>query len=483
VSIPARTRVPRPARTSVAALGVVLAAAALAGPVATPGRAGAQTAVGIGSGFFGLPEGTRLVAGRTFPVRVTGSVTVAFRSDPATCARSGRCGLDGVVRWRPGADSGQLVAVATRTAAGRPGLQVFTFLPGAFGGDGDDAGTAAEVRRAVPGGSRVCTDRARGFADLGGAGTDAVEIAPFGGAGADVLATRCAGPRAADVAPVLPTVRLDRTALLRGRRTLDLRADRPFTAAGFTGTVASTVRIVVGAPGAERPATARADRTGARSRVLNVTYAVEAVRGRLTADQAGTTQPARCALLDACGASGTTTVRPRRATGRLRLVASAPLRTPRGRLRAALGLGGGSAAGVRVVGFGGFEGRARVEAALKRPDGARCTDAGSREVSGGLDVAARGGRLRVALQGDGALGLEGPLAGRCGGATTDASEPAPLAAPLPAGALRARRLALRFTRTVGTRDDVFATTLRPDLTVVLRRVGVRETVERLGDDG
>src|SRR4051812_19205473 len=70
-----------------------LAVVALVAALAVPPAAGAQSAIDVA----GAPGAKTTTASAT----LTGGLTVSFRSDPATCAAVGRCGLEGTVAWHP----------------------------------------------------------------------------------------------------------------------------------------------------------------------------------------------------------------------------------------------------------------------------------------------------------------------------------------------------------------------------------------------
>ncbi len=453
---------------SVRACAAVLAAAAgLA--IAPPATAQVLTAV---------PE--RVAAQRAFTVDASGELVVEFRSDPATCAAAGRCGLDGVVRYRPG--DGSLVVVRTVPRGGGAARTTATLtLDGPpFGDPGEAAEVRAQVRRAAPGGARTCTDvldrdDALGFSARGG--TVGVGLAPPDAA---VVESRCGGPSTADLAAVLTTRPVSVAAVPRTGRTLDLREERTFTAAGLTGTVRSTValRLRNDRPDPEDVDDESADRP---SRILAVRYAVERVSGGVTAAFAGVADPSRCALLDACGLTGTTTYAPARGRAQATIVAFAPARVPRARLRAALGGGGGSTRGVDGV-FGSIVLDAPARAVTTvTPGGAPspCTETRTAGATFVQLFALEGGPLVAALTPLGRTGAT-PLRARCPGPLLPAAGLADSLADavVPRAALRGRRVVLRLGGRRTRDDGVLRTTLRSDVTIVLRRVRTTERVVR-----
>lgn len=169
----------------------ILAVLALAAP------ASAQS----GSSFiFAGPKGLHVLSQTSIPVRATGQLTVAFHGDPGTgCAARGLCAYSGTTSWRPVA-SGELAVVSYRLH-GRRGYLASLFLGG---GPGGGSVTVAEVRRAAnPGQPGTCADASEN--DLGSS-----DLAVHGGTLAlsltdvTLLGTRCAGPRAPDLAQALP---------------------------------------------------------------------------------------------------------------------------------------------------------------------------------------------------------------------------------------------------------------------------------------
>jgi hypothetical protein len=457
-------------RASAAALAALVAAGLAAAPTA------AAQVVTV------APE--RVAAQRAFTVDTTGELVVEFRSDPATCAAAARCGLDGVVRYRPG--DGSLVVVRTVAPGGGAARTSATLtLDGSPFADGrEGAEVRAQVRRTTPGGARACTDvldrdDALGFSARGG--TVGVGLAPADG---QVVETRCGGPSTADVAAVLTTRPVSVAAVPRTGRTLDLREERAFTAAGLTGTVRSTValRLRNDRPDPEDVDDEAGDRP---SRILAVRYAVERVSGGVTAAFAGVADPSRCAVLDACGLTGTTTYAPARGRARATIVAFAPVRVPRARLRAALGGGGGSTRGVDAV-FGSIVLDAPARAVTTATPGGAPTPCTETRTAGATFVqllAEERGPLIASLTPLGRLG-ETPLRARCPGPVLPAAIlDDPLAqAVVPRAALRGRRVVLRLGGRRTLDDGVLRTTLRSDVTIVLRRVRTTERVVRTDAD-
>jgi hypothetical protein len=216
-------------------------------------------------------------------------------------------------------------------------------------------------------------------------------------------------------------------------------------------------------------------------RRLEVRYVVERVAGALSASFSAPADPAECTLLDACGLTGTLALTPergRQAVGAL--VAVAPARLPRARVRAALGLVRGSTRGVigGVSGlalFGG--GRLRATAAL--PGVAMpCVDERPVEAAIVEISAGRTGPLRATFSPAERGGPDAGLRTRCPGpfAAESVFEGGASVTSVPRTALRGRRLVLRFAAPRRGADPALPTTIRPDVTVTLRRAEVRERV-------
>ncbi|HEX3873554.1 MAG TPA: hypothetical protein VHW26_05375 [Solirubrobacteraceae bacterium] len=182
----------------------------------------------------------------------TGSVSVTFTSDPATCAVVGRCGINGSeVYTLGGSGSGSFGEIA------REGKLI----------EGDLLLTDGSVSTAVsvPGGGPQCTDQLPGvplplllpatrsssiavdFALAGPASGDSASVAD------DIFDTHCPAPRITDLEPpnALPLTGVDPLSagsvkvsqLLRRKATLNLAATHPIMASGFTGTATVAIQV------------------------------------------------------------------------------------------------------------------------------------------------------------------------------------------------------------------------------------------------
>ena len=445
-------------RPALAAL--LLAAALLGAPAAAPAQ----------HGF--TPGESRLVSQLDAEVTFSGAVRVEFRGDEAAgCAAAGVCGIAGTVTWSPG-DRGQLGVSTIRTRR-RTTTRSFLFSGGGPFGEG---GSVSQVTRTLPDGSRrLCTDAAPATfaADRPGI---AVGLDPAG-----ILAGRCAGPRAQDIAAAFPVRRLPVAALRRSGTRLDLGADAPFTAGGFTGTVRSTVSLEIDRARPPRlPGGTRRSRPARRrERALTLTYAVERVTGAVRTDLAAVEDSRRCEPLDACGLSGSLVRGFDGGDGTATVHASGRAsRTSRGDLRAAVGLAPGDPGRVRTFGFGTWRTPdAAVVAELSRADGTGpCRDRVPVETAE-VELRAVGGRLQASLFGGaGGPGGLAPLRTRCPGGDATAGGRSLATGSVPLSALRAREVTIRLTRGRSTLSAPFRVTSRPDVTIVLRRTSVVERV-------
>lgn len=302
----------------------------------------------------------RIVERSNQNLRLQGSVEVEFGGTAeAGCARFGVCDLTGTVSYVPGGQ-GQLFINTFRRANGSLRRQVDAF---SFGFGPSAPQTVGVTRR----GDQQCVDARSvdggsydvAFVDgdlrIGLAPASASRFAFFGGGGGgDLLRTRCAGPRAAEVLSVLGTKRVSLESLSGGRR-LSFRANEPFSAGGFAGTVRSSVRLVLNparrqqirrrAP--RRPRTVR-PRRARTTRQVRVPLRLVRIAGDASIDLAG--DPNTCRRLDACGLTGTTTVTPRPPARRAFFSLSVRSRS-RAAALAAVGLG--TARSARIASGGG----------------------------------------------------------------------------------------------------------------------------------
>jgi hypothetical protein len=440
---------------------VVVGSLAVAGAAAAQELVGTNT-VDIVSG--GSPSSLRLTSAK---VTLTGSLSVDFRSDPATCAAVGRCGLEGTVAWRT-PRRGQL-AIFERTR-GRRTIDAYLAGDPREGLLNGRLFTTAQVRRDDAAGRGLCSDGNPDSATLEveGSGGELVFALRGGGDAPDLLATRCPGPLLGDVAGGLVTRRVSLATLRRGATKIDLGGDSPFTAAGLTGTAHSDVVLTVGRARTERdrlPASVRRR----RQRVLDVEYHVTRVSGGVRLDVRGDPDAASCGPLDACGLTGAHVVTPSGATGSASLSAFGPARTSTRALRAAVGLAPGHPdAGITAYGTALWTDRGRDEVSIGRAGQPPCTD--RRPLRDGyLALIPHGSRVQASYF----PGVLASLHTRCPGPKPDG----PLATgSLPLRAFAHRRVTVRLRAPKALNADGYTGTVRPDLTVVLTRRSLRERV-------
>jgi hypothetical protein len=379
-------------------------------------------------------------------------VVVAFRSDPATCAAVGRCGLEGIVVSAPPARA------RLRLSPGG------AFLAPAFTPSGAGSGT---VTSRVARDGRVCTD-ARVVENVLGVARRGTALRLGPASSPDGLVTRCAGPLFEDVAAALP-VRALPLATLRGRGALplDLAAEASFTAGGLTGTVSSTVR---GRLGGARTPSGESFGIDLRDdpRLRGVLYDVAVTGGALRLLAVAPPEPERCRPLGACGLRVTSELTARPGRGLLEL-AAAPGRRARGLpLREVLRLAarGGERRG--IGGTGVLPTTALAVATRGGDAGADCRDT-SRGPRPLLFVTnAPRGRVRFVLGDEpGGQGLRS----RCPGPVLPVQIPLAVA-DVPATALARRRLTITLRSRLRTRADGYAIAGDGALTLTLvRRAG------------
>jgi hypothetical protein len=95
--------------------------------------------------------------------------------------------------------------------------------------------------------------------------------------------------------------------VIHGRLRIDLRGAHRFSAHGFSGVVRSTLVLRLGrAKAVPHSQGSPVPTSGQRTRIVNVTYRVQRLRGTAVADIRASSDAAVCGPLDACGLSGTT---------------------------------------------------------------------------------------------------------------------------------------------------------------------------------
>jgi hypothetical protein len=441
---------------------------------------------------IGLSNGARLVSALETKLRLTGAVSVDFHGDEAAgCADSGLCGIAGTVTWDP-SGPGSVFAYGYRLHGQR--FEGALMLFGSGFSENPQLVTSARVRRTVGGAapSSLCADAAtQEFQGVGSADRlgSSVELALVGEPGADFpvienFRTRCAGPVAADLRGLLPQRVVTESRLRRGHGRIDFSADRTFSAGGLTGTLHSNVVVHLGRS-TELNGRGRSDpvRTHPRRRrALDVSYRIERVSGQVVTGVHGLADPDLCGPLDACGLMGSVTTAPSASAGEAHLNAEATLRHSRGDLRRALGLApGGPAAGIQTFGYGYWDhDGGTIRSALTRDGdpGGGCSDSQPLNGPGTLSLTFSG-RVVHARYGDYQLPPVDGLRTRCPGpGIGDVVGARALAAgTVPLSAFRSRRVTLRLTGGTSYSADGYSGRTRPDVTVVLRRVRVRDYVQ------
>jgi hypothetical protein len=412
-------------------------------------------------------------------VRVTGAVSVDFRRD----------GESGTVTWDP-AGRAQLLTIGFLEHGRRYETGFLSF----GGGDPDAApSTSARVRRVGADGATagLCADagttefqavespeRRGSSVELALISRDSANF--FSG---DSFRTRCAGPTAADIRPSLPRRIVAEKALRQGGFRVDLSGDQPLSAPGLTGTVHSTVVLHVG-----RTHDLLADDSDAppathnlRRRAIRVIYRIESVSGQVVTSLHGLDDPDLCGPLDACGLMGSVTTVPDVRSGRVVLSAIAPLRRSRLDLRRAVGLApGGAPRGVDAFanGFWSHD-RGTVTSALERAGAAGgCSDSVAAANAGGLSLDIAGKRVKAGF-GNPLYAASDMLRTRCAGpGLADVAGSGSLATTtFPLTRFARRRLTLHLTTGRAWSAEGYRGTTDPDVSVVLRRIRVRQYVE------
>jgi hypothetical protein len=439
------------------------------------------TGIEVGSARAATPAA---IGSLTIPARVEGSVQVEFTPSAATGC-SGPCDVTGSLSWEPIGDAQLEVGPSGPLRRSRlDGLLVF------FGGLGQKGPTTtSHVIRTRPDGSNgVCSDARSSdllVLDFSAQSESHLEARLVRGKpdDADIFRTRCGGPLESDLLAALPSASLDRPTLLKGRTTVDLSGTRPFAAHGFAGTVRSSLVLHLGTPRHEPPVTGLATPQRLPShalRTVTATYAVERIAGSVDTAFGSVGERSVCEPLDVCGASGSIRLEPLVSAGNATFVAygSARRRSERD-LRTALGLvPGRRPRGVTALGTAEWTRDAgRAVESFTDGFGNACQD--SVQLASGFMSFWVGPRRVFAGYGRTPdAGLD-PFRTRCPGpALIDVSEDHPLAAGnVPRAAFRKRRVVITLDRGRAFESQPYRGETRSALTVVLRRLRVREQVD------
>jgi hypothetical protein len=452
------------------ALVAALAAGASTGATLAVGSppAAAQSVVsflvGFGAGPGGAPRSVTDIQ-----VQSGGQLVVTFAGDPASgCAAHGLCGYSGTLVVRP--DAGGDMAVATYRHRGHTSYQVELFL--GFGSG--SAFTASHVVRTA-GGSQAgtCADATQTFARVAATVEHGTVDVPLFQPGGTLLSNRCAGPRDGDLTSTGPRIELPVRRLMRGRSRLDLGGTWSFSSGGFSGTVRSTLALVLGRPRIQSAAMGSRFPKGIKTtemRQLTETLTVTQAHGTLDLAVAGSSDPNVCQLLDSCGVAGTLSgvLLPQQSTAEL--TAFGPASRPYGDFLAALGVSRqGNPNGISVAGTVGWSRGGSVTARLGQSQS--CTD--TVPLGGGqVILIGIGGRLSASYE------PVGPPVTRC---------PGPIISPnvtLGSGMIgepqRGRRtLALRIDGRQPVDDDGYTVSSNVHLTFTLHRGSVSQQLLRV----
>jgi hypothetical protein len=448
---------------------------------ALPGQAGALDLPAV-QGAAG-PRALRTVS---VPVKLEGSVDVEFTGSPDGCPAPGlrACDVVGSLAWNPG-DDAELSAVEISNG-GRHELEGALVFFGGLGGPGPV--TTTHVTRTAPDGSTgVCSDARTNelvFLDFSAGSASRLDARLLGSepTDPDLFRTRCGGPLEQDLAALLPVAGINRAKLFKGRATVDLSTIRPFASRGFTGTMRSSIKLRLGRSVVQPPPVPPAPRRRGRNAIRTVTavYEVERVSGNVVTDFRGGFERSLCDPLGACGAFGSVRVSPSVSSGRATLAAYGNARRASGRaLRAALGLRPGPrASGITASGAADWIRDAGTTiATFKNGEGVVCAD--SAPLGAGYMTFWVGPRRVFTSYGRGTdAGLD-PLRTRCPGPSMpDAAQNRPLASgSVPRRAFRRRRVTITLDHGRPFESEPYAGQTRPALTIVLRRVRVRESVD------
>ncbi|MGO9959478.1 MAG: hypothetical protein ACLP50_26475 [Solirubrobacteraceae bacterium] len=448
-----------------------------------------RTTIVSGGSRFGFSEGQVVsygsptpVAQQSIPVTVSGQLTVAFHGDAAAgCAALGVCGDSGTLIWRPPSDGtlqllsyrrgGGESAFATLTLPGQGSSPISPFSPGGT--------TTASVQTAGgPGAAAAsCIDAlATGTSfDLPVRGGD-VTFA-LSRAEPSLLGTRCAGPRDRDIDPTLPAPTLTLSALRHSAvRAIGLEASIAFSSGGFTGTVQSTLTLVVGRAGPVKPFSSTGPTE--RYRELTVNYRA-ALQGTVDVRFSGASDPNVCALLGSCGVTGVLTMTPRVPHGHAEIIAYAPATRPERDLLAAVGLSHGDTGGVVASGSVSWSSGGTVDSVVAQAS-STCHDSAPLG-AGDMILLIGSGRLDADYVPLAQLGDSG--ATRCAGPEISAASPVGsfgiAAGEIPLREMAHRTVQLAMRAGPATDDDGYSVTSVPRLTLTLTRLTTRTRIVRL----
>jgi hypothetical protein len=450
--------------------------------------AGAALGAGSGPARRASASQPQRVSAYDAQVKVSGRVLVTYASGPG-CQGAHQCDVrSGTLSWTPGSSAYMGVFVRGRhgaaqaflglnggsgpsstatvqhaggaTCAASTGLEDVAWLPVAGDGRGGLRfslyGTQAPLY--LPGGPISYNDFT---GELLSAGPHPDEPQP----------TSCGGPVPSDFLALLPSRQVSLSALRAGPVTVDLSGTASFSAGGLTGTARSTIVLHIGRlkHQAVTPYPPRGD-----VRVVRVRYRIARVSGSIGLDWAA--NASGCAALDACGLTGTLSIRPGRSAGHADAVAyDSAGGTSFAGLRRALGLAPGRVpSGAQDNALGSWTSpQGSVSAVVDRAGVLACRDVSPLR-AGIVGINFTGKRAQVVL-GFSAEDVDRDLLRtRCGGpSVTGFGEQLLASVTVPLQALGRRTVILHLTRGfTATGTGGFTWHSHPDLTIVLERTGV-----------
>jgi hypothetical protein len=234
--------------------------------------------------------------------------------------------------------------------------------------------TTADVRftpNGSAGSSSICTDAASTGANVEMPVRFRAASLSLAAASPSLLGTRCAGPLQSDIASVLARRVVDVATLSHGRAVVSLASSGDFAVHGLAGTVTSTIQLSLGRPRTDRfPDNSSSPRQLGLRRVA-ISYRAQ-LNGSVLTHVHG--DPASCAPLGSCGASGAFALHERSTPGMLVIGTITRKRRPVRDALTALGLRkDGNPRGIQVFGIFVVRGPATYAVDLEQ-GGATCTD-------------------------------------------------------------------------------------------------------------
>jgi hypothetical protein len=451
----------------------IAAAAALLAAVVPAGVQAASGATGSGNGgsfiLLGTPGSGKVIRDTTVPFTAMGALTVTFHGDPAAgCAPRGDCGYSGTSSWSA-APGGQLSVLKIRSGHRLHYVVSAVDFGGAFG---PSTPTAASVTRtSATGASGRCVDAgsANTYTSLASSGHRTVTFQLLQRGGTQ-LTTRCAGPTNGDLAAFSPRVTIPVATALHGKRTVDLRTSRSFTADGYTGVIDSTVVLRLGKPSVQKQSSTKFPKfvKTRLNRIVTESLNVTRVSGGLQAGVTGVANAEVCAVLDACAATGTISLALGSSHGFGSLFTVGPASKPKSVYLGALGLGRPTTRHPPTV-YGSLD--AGAGSASETVTQASGTCHGSTRLQDSYVVlGVRGTRIETSYQSFSSLRDECPGPSLLGKTLAVGSAPRAI--------LRQRTFTLHLKAAGPITDDGYVIRLSGGLSITVRRGAVHQQVQR-----